>query len=113
MEDIKRYEVYYSWDSMGSNMKKHEDISEIGDYYKVYDVESIVKSMQNTIDELENTKMDGNCSCSMKQMVIDAQFKKIEELQDNLLEMCEALVGKYRNDGKMLVKAEEYIKGSN
>jgi len=31
---MKRYEIYYSWDSMGSNMERHEEESDIGDFVK-------------------------------------------------------------------------------
>ena len=49
--NIERYEIYYSWDSMGTNMKRHEEISEIGEWVKLKDhIQSL------SIMELENKK---------------------------------------------------------
>lgn len=51
--DINKYEIYYSWDSMGTNMERHEELSITGNFYKCTDIDLILDDKDQKIQELE------------------------------------------------------------
>ena len=67
MKELKRYEIFHSWGSMGTNMKRHEEESNIGEWYKKSDVDelitdhkAVVETMQKRIEELEGERLNIN-----------------------------------------------------
>lgn len=91
MEDIRLAELRYiiqSFNNSGDltdiavkNIFEFLDYTEMRFNKVVSDHKAAVKIMKDKIKELENTKVGVDCTCSLKQAVIDEQIKLIENLK--------------------------------